>query len=128
MAIDKRKPLVELEGPNGSVKAFWPSAKAASEHYGIHQVNISYNVNGITKQAKGHYFRFATTEEIINYQNLLDNIDQDVIAQPDPVTHIEIPEEHIEAPADLPPHEDGSLSPFEKLLQKSKNIFKENSE
>ena len=75
MVYDKNKAIVELDKMGGKIIMYWPSAKAASVHYGINQVNICYNVKGRCKQAKGHFFRFATNEEIDQYKQLQYRLD-----------------------------------------------------
>jgi len=129
MGKDKRKPLVELSEPGGNVIMYWPSAKDAANYYGINQVNISYNANGICHQAKGHYFRFATPEETNQYRLLYEFLNKiPNKPAPKPVEVIEIPAENIEAPDETTANPDGELSFFEKMLQKSKNNFNSNSE
>lgn len=128
MGKDKRKPLVELNEPDGTVRMYWPSAKEAASYYGMSQVNISYNANGICHQAKGHYFRFATLEETAQYRLLYELLNK-IPDQPTPPSEtIDIPAENIAAPADTISNEDGELSFFEKMLQQSKNKFNNNSE
>lgn len=70
MATKRNKPIVELDKPNGKVVAYWESGKKACEAYNLQPHNISYNVKGITKQAKGHYFRYATISEIEQYSRI----------------------------------------------------------
>lgn len=134
MAKNKNKPIVELDKPNGKVKAFWNSAKEASEFYKIHQVNISYNVNGKTKQAKGKYFRFATKKEIEIYQHIKEQILpvttpelNEPYTMPLP-TGNDIPVEIIPEKPQLNDNQLGYISPFERMLQESKKKFNDNSE
>lgn len=111
--------------------AYWESAKAAAEFYKFsNQVVISYNVNGITKQAKGHYFRYASAKETDVYQKAMRRID--AIAVPAPVVTAPIadsfPVDTIPELAQKPDDQGGALSLFDRLLQKSKKNFNENSE
>lgn len=127
------KPIVELEKPGGKIKAFWKSAKEASEFHNIHPVNISYNVNGKTKQAKGKYFRFATKKEIEAYlliQKEISPVEPEKSALPIPIP---LPDTNL--PVDIIPenpqsgdNQIGYVSPFEKMLQDYKKKFNENSE
>ena len=119
---------MELNEPNGTIVMYWPSAKDAASYYGINQVNISYNANGICHQAKGHYFRFATPEETNQYRLLYEMLTlvNDKPA-PQPAEAIDIPAENIAAPDETTANDEGNVSFFEQLLQKSKNNFNNNS-
>lgn len=127
---DKRKPIIELDKPNGKIKQYWPSAKDAAEFYGFNVVIISYNVNKRTKQAKGHYFRFATPEEIEIYKNIqISVVENDIKVAPEPAPAFippDIPVEVISAPD--PNEQPLNESAFEKMLKESKKKFNENSE
>lgn len=126
------KPIIELDKPNGKPVAYWGSSKEAAEHYGIGQVNISYNINNITKQAKGHYFRYATKQETAAYNasvariDAVQNIQSAPVAPvapitPTPVLPVETIPEVVHKPSD-------TLTPFQRMVQESKKKFNENSE
>ena len=129
---NQNKPIVETDKPGGKVVMYWPSSKSAADHYKINQVNISYNINGITKQAKGHYFRYATPKETAAYEESIKRIDtaEAVPQEPaapeviTPIIPVDIIPETVNK-TELPPD---SLTPFERMLQKSKEKFKENSD
>lgn len=132
MGRNRNKPLIELDKPRGKVRAYWASARAASDHYGINVVNISQNVNGVTRQAKGHYFRYATPAEIEQYTEILKKSDKQ-----EPVTTpvTEVNEEENHGPASTLPDvieatedQSNSQSAFARLLEESKKKFKSNSE
>jgi len=133
MAKNKNKPIVELNKPKGKVVAYWESAKEASEFHKINQVNISYNVNGITKQAKGHYFRFATPAEIAMYRQIKDKLKPN-----EPEKSVEGPAVPLltspPTPADIIPEVVKKTEPlgetpsvFEQMLKKYKKKFNDNS-
>lgn len=128
---NKAKPLVELDKPGGKVMAYWESAKAAADFYKFpNQVSISYNVNGTTKQARGHYFRYATDKETEAYQQAMQRIDAVTDPKPvapEPVKEI-LPVEVIPEVVQKPDAHEDALSPFDKLLQKSKKNFNNNSD
>lgn len=124
------KPLIEMDKPKGKVIKYWESAKAAGEYYNINVVNISYNVNGTTKQAKGHYFRFATPKEIEQYSKIIEQIEEPISVDPAPVDDKNdmpagpasvIPE--VVQPDEL---QEDTLSPFARLLEESKKKFQNN--
>lgn len=124
------KPLIELDKPNGKIKQYWHSAKAASDFYNINVVNISYNVNGITKQAKGHYFRFATPNEIEQFSKIADQIEEAPSADPAPVDDINdipaSPAPVIEETVQPDEIQENMISPFARLLEESKKKFQNN--
>jgi hypothetical protein len=131
MAHNKKKPIIELDKAGGKPLAYWPSAKDASAYYNIHQVNICYNVNGATKQAKGHYFRFATPKEIASYEIIQATIKPETAESAPLVENIpnpNIPVETIPESVQSADNQDDALSPFALLLQKSKNNFNKNSD
>lgn len=111
---------------------YWESAKAASVFYGINVVNISLNCTGQTRQAKGHYFRFATPAEIELYKKLdalleelekvaETKIDDDKNATPNGPAPT-LPE--VVEPDEI---QSNTLSPFARLLEESKKKFNNNS-
>lgn len=126
------KPIVELDKPKGKIKLYWDSAKSAGDFYGINVVNISLNCTGQTKQAKGHYFRFATPAEIEVYKSL-NSLLEEVEATP----KTEITDDKHEAPNGPAPtlpdiiepneNQNDALSPFARLLEESKKKFNNNS-
>lgn len=128
----QNKPIVELDKPGGRIITYWRSAKAASEFFNINQVNISYNVNNITKQAKGHYFRFATKQEIEDYEKILRQAAAAPSAEAAPVEPTRLadntPVETIPEVVQKPEIQDDTLSPFARLLQNSKKKFNDNSD
>lgn len=121
MGKDKRKPLVELDGPNGKVKMFWEAGRDAASFYGFSPVYLSHCVKGKAKHAKKKYFRYATEEEIALYRNVTQRIEEEAKAVPDPTKQvIDIPNitvetipEKVEKPLD-------DLTPFDRLLQKGR--------
>jgi len=127
-----KKPIIELNKPGGKPIAYWESSKAAADFYNLSQVVISYNVNGKTRQAKGHYFRYATKKETEEYNNNLLRIDAADRAAALPVVEepakIDIPAEIIPDVVQKPEDQYDTLTPFEKMLQKSKNKLDNNSE
>ena len=131
MAKDKRKPIVELDKPNGKVTKYWESTKDASLFYGIHPVNISQNVTGCTKSAKGHYFRYATYREIADYNKIIAQTPDPIIDQPttidDKTANTDAPV--ITIPETIQPTEDqqDTTSNFARLLEESKKKFQKNS-
>lgn len=125
------KPIVELDKPKGKAMKYWESAKKASDFYNINVVNISYNVNGTTKQAKGHYFRFATAEEIEQYSKINDQLDAPPSAEPAPIAEID---DGPVGPTPVLPEviqsdeiQDNTASAFARLLEESKKKFQNNS-
>jgi hypothetical protein len=130
--IRQNKPIIETDKPNGKPIKYWRTAKAAAEFYKFgNQIGISYNVNGITKQVKGHFFRFATVKEIVDYEEILRR--QETVANANPIATepaplINIPAETIPDVVQKPEPQQDSLTPFERLLQKSKKKFNENSD
>lgn len=125
-----KKPIIELY-KDGKYKAYWSCAKEASEFYNISQVVISYNVNGRTKQSKGHFFRFATNAEIKTYSQISNRINSAESTQASPIeqefTPPSIPAEIIpDTPQEFIKQEN-TISPFTRLLQKSKKKFNDNS-
>ncbi len=116
--------------PNGKIKQYWHSAKAASDFYNINVVNISYNVNGITKQAKGHYFRFATQQEIEQYSKIAETIAPPISTDPAPIddnSAISVsPAPVIEETVQPDEQQENITSPFARLLEKSKKKFQNN--
>jgi hypothetical protein len=129
--IRQNKPIIETDKPGGKPIKYWRTAKAAAEFYKFgNQIGISYNVNGINQQVKGHYFRFATVKEIIDYEEILRRHDKPnanpIPIEPEPI--INIPAETIPEIVQKPELLDDTLSPFERLLQKSKKKFTENSD
>lgn len=128
--FDRRKPIVELDRPGGKVMAYWHSAKDASEFYNIHTVNISYNVNGKTKQALGRYFRFATPKEIRSHNEIMANMKPETTE----AAPLDVKPQEPQTPVDTIPEaiqttdkQDDTLSPFARLLQESKKRFNKNS-
>lgn len=128
MGKDKRKPLVELDGPNGKVKQYWESGRAAAAFYNISPVYISQQLKGRISNAKKHYFRYATDAEVKAYVSVVQRIAQ----EPPPV---EMPEAAPETlPPDLPAEvipdkieqaqEEEQLTPFDRLIKKGKEKFK----
>lgn len=126
-----KKPIIELDKPGGNFLRYWESSKAASDFYNISQVVISYNINKKTKQAKGHYFRYATQKEIEGYGAVKARIEVSENTQPAPI-------EPVFTPPDLPAatlpespqvneEHDNTESAFTRLLQESKKKFNENS-
>lgn len=130
MGKDRRKPIVELD-VDGKIIAFWESAKNASDYYqNITVVSISYNVTGVTRQAKGHYFRFATPLEIKTYRDVQGLI-KEPIAEEKPIQNLEIPELPVETIPNVIQKNENQvdvISPYDRLLQKSKKKFNNNSE
>lgn len=135
MAKKVNKPIVELDKPNGKTINYFESAKKASDLYKINVVNISYNVNGITKQAKGHYFRFATATEIDFFTQIMQKLDS--ISQPQPSAEPAPVEDNLgsadgptpvlpEAP-DNNENQTNTTSAFARLLEESKKKFQNNS-
>jgi hypothetical protein len=126
------KPLIETDKPGGRPIKYWRTAKSAADYYKLgNQVIISYNVKGITKQAKGHYFRYATEREIKDYEEILRREASETNANkvpvgPEPI--INIPAETIPEVVNKPEPNGETLSPFERLLQESKKKFKNNSD
>lgn len=131
MAKSQKKPIIELDKPNGKPIAYWESSQKAANHYNINQVNISYNITGRQKQAKGHYFRFATPKEIDEYNKAMARIAAATKADdPAPVVNKieQLPPAEVIPEAVQPTEEkENTLSPFELLLQKSKKKFNDNS-
>ncbi len=131
MAFSKKKPIIELDKPNGKPIRYWESCQKAADYYRINQVNISYNISGRQKQAKGHYFRLATAKEIEEYKIAMARIDAAINAEPAPVVVNEIeqlpPAEIIPDVVQYSENQGQPLSPFEEMLQKSKKKFNENS-
>lgn len=130
MGKNKNKPIIEVDKPGGKPILYWPSAKEASEFYKINQVNISYNVNGVTKQAKGHYFRFATPKEIAAFEKITASIKPDIDLAPPVVkifSEIQLPVETIPEVVQNADPQGDALSPFARLLQESKNKFENDS-
>lgn len=130
MAKKVNKPIVELDKPNGKAINYFESAKKASDLYKINVVNISYNVNGITKQAKGHYFRFATATEIEFFNKIVETLEALPSAEPAPVDVIEETTEGptpviLEASEDNETQEN-TTSAFARLLEESKKKFQNN--
>lgn len=127
----KNKPIVELDKPYGKVIKFWDSAKAASLMYNISQVVISYNVNDFTKQAKGHYFRFATSKEIQAYKVTIAKIDSEKSAEPtqkeETIQIPNLPVEIIPEVVQSGENQINTLSPFYRLLEAGKKKLNENS-
>lgn len=127
----QNKPIIELDKPSGKVIKYWNSAKAAAEFYKMTVVSISYNVNGINRQAKGHYFRFATAKEIEAYANALVRIDNAINVEPTPKeVELDLPTLPVEIiPEHIQPTEDqqNTLSPFYRLLEAGKKKLNENS-
>lgn len=126
----QKKPIVETDKPGGKVKKYWESAVQAAAFYNISQVIISYNVRGTTKQAKGHYFRFATAKEIEQFQRIIGDIDNK-IADMVPVEPVIIPNN---IPVDIIPEtvksdddQNDTLSNFERLLEAGKKKLIDNS-
>ncbi len=132
MAQSQKKPIIELDKPNGKPIAYWESSLKAAKHYNINQVNISYNITGRQKQAKGHYFRFATPKEIDEYNKAMARI-AEATKDADPVPVAVNKTEQL-PPAEVIPeavvpseNKENTLSPFELLLQNSKKKFNGNS-
>lgn len=127
----RKKPIVELDKPGGKIKKYWESAKQAADAYNMNQVIISYNVRGTTKQAKGHYFRFATKKEVEQYSNIINIIDEEIITDTTPIVtdseNSNIPVETIPEVVNRDENQVNTLSPFEQLLEASKNKLTENS-
>lgn len=121
MGKDKRKPLVEIEGPNGKVKMFWESGKEAAVFYDIAPEVISLCLNGRLKHAKKKYFRFATEQEVVAYRNVKERVNKDLEPVEKPKEQvIDIPNitvetipEKVEKPAE-------DLTPFDRLIQKGR--------
>lgn len=127
------KPIVETDKPGGKTIKYWRSAKSAADFYGFsQQVIISYNVNGITKQAKGHYFRFATKQEIEDYEVILRRLAAAQSTDPAPIVPELTPEatpiETIPEVVQKADNQTDAISPFDRLLQESKKKFTENSD
>lgn len=126
-----RKPIVELDKPKGKIIKYWESARQAADAYKFTQVIISYNVNGKTKQAKGHYFRFATSIEIEQYSKIVNIIDTPIIADATPIApHIEdfnVPVEVIPETVNKSENQDNMLTPFQRLLEAGKKKLTDNS-
>jgi hypothetical protein len=129
-----KKPIVELDRPNGKPVAFWDSSKAAAEFYQMTPVSISYNINGKTKQAKGHYFRYATKKEIESYVQGMAKIEAAISAKNAETAQaleqnlIALPVETIPESVQKPDTHADTLSPFDRLLQGCKKKFNDNSE
>lgn len=124
MAQDKRKPLIELDGINGKFKRYWPSAKDASEYYGISNVLISYNCTGRLKHAKKKYFRYATDKERQTYSAIEQRLTEaQMETETEPEQIIDLPNitvETIPEKIENPPDDEDGLTPFDKLLKKGK--------
>lgn len=125
-----KKPIVELEKPGGKVKKYWESARLAADAYKISTVIICYNVKGTTSQAKGHYFRYATSIEIEQYTQIINSIttsSTDSI----PVEPITVPtNENVDTIPEVVKREENqidTLTPFERLLEAGKNKLMDNS-
>jgi ferritin-like protein len=130
MGSTNRKPLIETDKPNGKIKQYWNSAREAGEFYNINVVNISMNVTGNTKQAKGHFFRYATKEEIEQYSKIVDYTYTQTSVEPTPIddnNDISL------SPAPILPEsiqfdeiQPDALSPFARLLEEGKKKIKNN--
>lgn len=125
------KPLIETDKPNGRIKQYWKSAKEAGLYYNINVVNISMNVTGNTKQAKGHYFRYATQDEIEQYSKIVDYTCTEKSVEPAP---IDDNSEISLSPAPILPElrqldeiQSDTLSPFARLLEEGRKKIKNNS-
>lgn len=124
MGKDKRKPLVELDGPGGKIKQFWESGRMAANFYGFSPVYISQQLKGRISNAKKHYFRYATDAEATAYLSVIQQIEEDappVVA--DPRLIIEIPEtspEIIPESTEKLPTDPEELTPFDRLIKKGK--------
>ncbi len=120
-----------MDKPKGKTIKYWESARKASDYYNINVVNISYNVNGTTKQAKGHYFRFATDEEIDQYSKINDQLEAPPSVGAAPVVEADnapiSPAPVLQEPIQSNEGQDNTTSAFARLLEESKKKFQNNS-
>jgi hypothetical protein len=120
MGKDKRKPLVELDQPNGNIIMYWESGKDASLFYGISKVIISMCLTGRLRHAKKKYFRFATAEEIASYRNVKERLSKNIEPVKPPEKVIDIPNITVETIPEIVEKPQAELTPFDRLIQKGK--------
>lgn len=127
----KEKPLIELDKRYGKPIAYWESIAKAASFYNLKTANISAHVTGRQQQANGHFFRYATPKETEEYNKNLARIDAAINAQATPVeinnTIPTTPPDTIPETVKQTEKQDDTLSPFDAMLQKCKNLFNENS-
>ena len=124
--IRKKKVVVEIDH-NGKFIGFFESVQACADTIGTHQGVVSMILHRTRKHYHGRYFRFARPEEIEQFDKFQakvvseEQLKRGIEYAPIPEV-IDIPEEVIPAvvPKSLPVDED--LSPFERMLRRSKSL------
>lgn len=123
--IRKKKVVVEID-KNGKFIGFFESVQSCADLIGTHQGVVSMILHRTRKHFHERYFRFARPEEIEQFDKF-----QAKVVSEEQLKQIETPvvPEVIDIPAEIIPAivgkslpVDEDLSPFERMLQRSKSL------
>lgn len=123
VAKNKAKPIIETD-KEGKFLRYFPKGYMAKDEYRItSHAMLTLHLQGRLKHCQGHYFRFATPEEIEKWRSLNEELTQHEIIKTEPLSsHLEnLPEEEIiKAEPELQATDEGEMTLFEKLMKRKK--------